>query len=209
VHDLCPSKDRGRRESRVSDAPAASCAKVESTRVSHHRFTGTPGLPCAMVLTAYFVLSPVTGLFCHRRFTDIGAIHDPVGPETSPQNLTPAPGRQDHTTSPSATTPFVCTLVDRSRARRTALRPRLRADTVASTANDPQDHSGLTCTGIRVLRTDRVTCSAGRDHIAARILPVLDDPVDNGTAVRKKALQTNGCFTVSTRSSARRIRRIA
>jgi hypothetical protein len=26
-----------------------------------------PGLPCAMVLTAYFVLSPVTGLFCHRR----------------------------------------------------------------------------------------------------------------------------------------------
>jgi hypothetical protein len=28
---------------------------------------GTPGLPCAMVLTAYFVLSPATGLFCHRR----------------------------------------------------------------------------------------------------------------------------------------------
>jgi hypothetical protein len=32
--------------------------------------TGSPkqsGLPCAMVLTAYFVLSPATGLFCHRR----------------------------------------------------------------------------------------------------------------------------------------------
>jgi hypothetical protein len=27
-----------------------------------------PGLPCAMVLTVSFVLSPVTGLFCHRRF---------------------------------------------------------------------------------------------------------------------------------------------
>src|ERR1035438_9560322 len=26
-----------------------------------------PGLPCAMVLTVSFVLSPVTGLFCHRR----------------------------------------------------------------------------------------------------------------------------------------------
>ena len=51
----------------MPDAPAASCAKVESTRVSHHRFTGTPGLPCAMVLTAYSVLSPVTGLSCHRR----------------------------------------------------------------------------------------------------------------------------------------------
>ena len=66
VHELCPSKDRGRRESRVSDAPAASCAKVESTRVVT---TGSPdpsGFPCTMVLTAYFVLSPVTGLFCHR-----------------------------------------------------------------------------------------------------------------------------------------------
>jgi hypothetical protein len=32
--------------------------------------TGSPetsDLPCAMVLTAYFVLSPVTGLSCHRR----------------------------------------------------------------------------------------------------------------------------------------------
>ena len=27
-------------------------------------------IPCAMVLTAYFVLSPVTGLFCHRRLMD-------------------------------------------------------------------------------------------------------------------------------------------
>src|SRR6202035_3040360 len=56
--------------------------------------TGSPetsGLPCAMVLTAYFVLSPVSGLFCHRRFAGI-----------IPRNLTPASGRQDHTTSPSA-----------------------------------------------------------------------------------------------------------
>jgi hypothetical protein len=27
----------------------------------------SPGIPCAMVLTVSFVLSPVTGLFCHRR----------------------------------------------------------------------------------------------------------------------------------------------
>ena len=27
----------------------------------------SPGIPCAMVLTASFVLFPVTGLFCHRR----------------------------------------------------------------------------------------------------------------------------------------------
>jgi len=54
----------------VSDAPAAPRAKVESTWVGT---TGSPvqsGFPCAMVLTAYFVLSPVTGLFCHRRLAD-------------------------------------------------------------------------------------------------------------------------------------------
>jgi hypothetical protein len=27
----------------------------------------SPSIPCAMVLTAYFVFSPVTGLSCHRR----------------------------------------------------------------------------------------------------------------------------------------------
>jgi hypothetical protein len=34
---------------------------------SHHGHTGSPGIPCAMVLTVSFVLSPVTGLVCHRR----------------------------------------------------------------------------------------------------------------------------------------------
>jgi hypothetical protein len=45
--------------------------------------TGSPdqsGFPRAMVLTVSFVISPVTGLFCHRRFADIDASH-PVGPE--------------------------------------------------------------------------------------------------------------------------------
>ena len=37
---------------------------------SHHRFAGTPGLPCAMVLTVSFALSPVIGLFCHRHLQD-------------------------------------------------------------------------------------------------------------------------------------------
>ena len=55
--------------------PDAQCIRsrawcVESTRVSHHGRTGKhPAFPHAMVLTAYFVLSPGTGLFCprHRR----------------------------------------------------------------------------------------------------------------------------------------------
>jgi hypothetical protein len=51
----------------------------------------TPGIPRAMVLTVSFVLSPVTGLSCHRRLQDHRLA-----------SLTPASGRQDHTTSPSA-----------------------------------------------------------------------------------------------------------
>jgi hypothetical protein len=42
----------------------------EAHECRHHRFTGTPGIPCAMVLTVSFVLSPVIGLSCHRRFAE-------------------------------------------------------------------------------------------------------------------------------------------
>jgi hypothetical protein len=44
-----------------------------------------------------YVLSPVTGLFCHRHFRGI----------VSRENLAPASGRQDHTISPSASAAFV------------------------------------------------------------------------------------------------------
>jgi hypothetical protein len=56
-----------------------------------------PGIPRAMVLTVSFVLSPVTGLFV----TVIRVMRSIIA------NLTPAPGRQDHTTSPSASALFV------------------------------------------------------------------------------------------------------
>ena len=63
---LVSLENRGRRECRVLDAPVAS--RVEkNTRVSHHGHAGSPGIPRAMVLTVSFVLSPVTGLCCHRR----------------------------------------------------------------------------------------------------------------------------------------------
>src|SRR5260370_18464603 len=55
---------------------------------------GNPAFP-ARWFTAYFVLSPVTGLFCHRRSRD------------NPATLAPASGRQDHTTLPSAWASFV------------------------------------------------------------------------------------------------------
>jgi hypothetical protein len=62
-----PPKNRGRGERRVPAAPTASRAKVESTRVWTADTPVHPAFPHAMVLTVSFVISPVTGLDCHRR----------------------------------------------------------------------------------------------------------------------------------------------
>jgi hypothetical protein len=72
----------------------------------------TPGLPCAMVLTVSFVLSPAIGLFVTV-----------IGGAISFANLTPASRRQDHTTSPSASAPFV-----KSAASVHRIPPRVRDD---------------------------------------------------------------------------------
>jgi hypothetical protein len=87
---------RGRRECRAPGAPAAARVLVGSTRVSHHGHTGNARHSPRNGFTAYFVLSPVIGLFCHRHLA-----------QSSAQSLTPASRRQDHTTSPSASVPFV------------------------------------------------------------------------------------------------------
>ena len=61
-------KNRGRRECRAPAAPAASHAnESEHTSVVTTVTPETPGIPYTVVLTAYIALSPVTGLFCHRR----------------------------------------------------------------------------------------------------------------------------------------------
>jgi hypothetical protein len=64
-----------------------------------------------MVLTASFVLL-VTGLFCHRHLR-IKVLSKPGRADLTSANLTPASGRQDHTTSPYAAASFVRTLVAR------------------------------------------------------------------------------------------------
>jgi len=67
----------------------------------------SPGIPYAMVLTVSFALSRVTGLVCHPRRRS--RLH---------RLLTPASGRQDHTTSPSAgTTSFVADIARVHRIR--------------------------------------------------------------------------------------------
>jgi hypothetical protein len=86
------SENRGRRECRAPDsARSLVCEMKKAHKRSHHGHTGTPSIPRAMVLTVSFALSSVTGLSCHRRLAKL-----------PPRDLTPASGRQDHTTSPSA-----------------------------------------------------------------------------------------------------------
>jgi hypothetical protein len=81
---------------RAQGKPGARCTRslaCESDKAherSHHRFTGNTQPSLRNGFNGYFVLSPVTGLFCHRRS------------RIQPATLTPASGRQDHTTSPSA-----------------------------------------------------------------------------------------------------------
>jgi hypothetical protein len=64
---------------------------------AHASRTGTPDIPAfpAQWFTAYSALSPVSGLFSHRRRRIISA------------NLIPASGDQDHTPLPSASARFV------------------------------------------------------------------------------------------------------
>jgi hypothetical protein len=63
-----------------------------------------------MVLTAYVALSPVTGLFCHRR-PQSKVLSKPGWAKQNSANLTPASGRQDHTILPSAATSLVSVLL--------------------------------------------------------------------------------------------------
>src|SRR6202011_1593696 len=73
-----PSPNKGRGECRVPAAPAASRAKVQVAHEHiHHGYSRNhPAFPHAMVLTAYFVLSPVTGPSCHRHLR-IKAVYAP------------------------------------------------------------------------------------------------------------------------------------
>ena len=58
-------------------------------------------------------------------------------PKEGAANLTPASGRQDHTTSPYAATSLVRSLGDRSQAVKPALQSRRAQNAAASTASHP------------------------------------------------------------------------
>jgi hypothetical protein len=71
LHNHRPSENRGRRECRASNAPAALCAKSESTQVKVT--TGSPnksGTPCANGFNGFLRSLPGDRLCCLRRRRD-------------------------------------------------------------------------------------------------------------------------------------------
>src|SRR6267378_842841 len=108
-----------------------------------------------MVLTVSFELSPVTGLFCHRR-PRTNVVPKPGRADITSANLTPASGRQDHATSPYATTSFVSSPFDRSQVFQLALPSRCAPNAAASTASHPAS------------LTIRIRPSVGRDARSSR-----------------------------------------
>ena len=119
-----PLRNRGRREDRVLAAPAVSRAICANKRAHEH--TGQrehSGLPCAMAL----------------RLTSCSPRRTALLPPSPPRNLllgnlTPAPRRQDHTTSPYA----LCAL-RLSRIQR----PPLPAPNVVTIAKRPSCGRGM------------------------------------------------------------------
>src|SRR5205814_5762445 len=64
--------------------PQSRVQKVKSTRGSHHRYSGAARHSPRNGFTAYFVISPVIGLVCHRRqrnyFRQLDASVEASGP---------------------------------------------------------------------------------------------------------------------------------
>ena len=130
------SAQRGRGERRAPVAPAASCAlgigkKHTSKRVPRNH----PTFPHAMVLTVSFALPGDRA--CLPPSLSGYVLSKPGWADLNSANLTPASGRQDHATSPYATTSFVSSPFDRSQVFQLALPSRCAPNAAASTASHP------------------------------------------------------------------------
>jgi hypothetical protein len=131
---FAPKEIRGRGECRVPVAPAASRAVKKGTRVSHHRFTGTPGIPARNGFNGFLRALPGDRAWLSPSSRGYGW-PDPVGPTSPPRDLTPASRRQDHTTSPSAASISRQLLI--AHGPKPALRSPRAQNAAASTASRP------------------------------------------------------------------------
>jgi hypothetical protein len=127
----------GRGECRVPDAPAASCALgIGRTHTSNNEYTGITRHSRTQWFYGLCRALPGDRALCHRHLADI-VLSKPGWADATPQDLTPASGRQDHTILPYAATSLVRSLGNRSQISRSALRPHRAQDAAASTATHP------------------------------------------------------------------------
>jgi hypothetical protein len=122
----------------MPNAPAVSCALllVERTRVTTST-PESPGIPARNGFNGFLRALPGDRACLPPSSADM-FLSKPGWADLNSANLTPASGRQDHTTSPYAATSFVSSPFDRSQAfRQPALQPRCAPDAAASTASHP------------------------------------------------------------------------
>jgi hypothetical protein len=67
---LAPSKSRAQGKPGARRTRSLACRIKKAHERSHHRFAETIRPSLRNGFNGYFVLSPVTGLFCHRRHVD-------------------------------------------------------------------------------------------------------------------------------------------
>src|SRR5216684_130569 len=127
----------GRGECRMPAAPAASCALVlvKSTRVTTST-PESPGIPARNGFTAYVALSPVTGLFCHRRLR-IRGLSAPGRADLPSRELDASVGASGPHDFAVRSNISRQRAVDRSQVFRPALRSRRAQNAAASTASRP------------------------------------------------------------------------
>jgi hypothetical protein len=107
------------RKQRAWGMPGARCTRSLACNVlvahecSHHRSPEHPAFPHAMVLTAYFVLSPATNSSCHRH-RRIKGLSKPGWTDLTSANLTPATGARTTRLHRPRKAPFVSAPFDRS-----------------------------------------------------------------------------------------------
>ena len=104
-------------------APAASCALGSGrTHTSNNEYPESPGVPARNGFNGFLRAVPGDRALLPPSPCGLKVLSSPVEPNEPPQDLTPASRRQDHTTSPSASSAVVLHAANRSRR---AIRPAL------------------------------------------------------------------------------------
>src|SRR6266581_8718782 len=115
--------NRGRGERRMPVAPAASCALGSGrTHTSNNEYPGITRRSRTQWFYGLFRALPGDRALLPPSPCGLKVLSSPVEPNEPPQDLTPASRRQDHTTSPSASSAVVLHAANRSRR---AIRPAL------------------------------------------------------------------------------------